>query len=982
VHWITRPQRHSPPAGLLPFGLRPHSSKPAAVTPILSLRLVLKTGEGQNTLNIEYVLGFNEPERPDQANMSVAQAIDVWDIMDDQLSGAGLKLVSPGVSDNLAGREWLADFMSQAAANNLIVDEIAFHWYGGVNPNNPVGSANGFLSRVDSYYNTYGLPIWITEFAGLDFGNTVGSPELIAANAAFLEVAIPGLESRPYVNRYSWWQYGQSDNGEQDDSRLIEQINGVWTPTVIGDPYLPTYGTGETFDIDGTDYSKDTIYLKGGTVTNTGAPITPAVDSVYALENTNVMGGTSDWAMGEEGTVEINSGATLQKQDTNTIRLLGTQVNNRGTFHLSQGTVSLEDGVQVSGTGSVQLDPGATMSLGSAPDRAGVGISQPLELHGGTVVSNPIADGTHIISGTNTTHGTTTFEGSGLLVVTGPIVAPSGGGGGGITKAGSGTLYLANNNTYEVDTTVEEGTLRLASGGTLSGSQNIAARPSGTLNVTEKPSGYILSNQNLALEGKVVGSIQATGGSTITPLGSSNLIEGNLTVSNSMVSVGGDGFNEMQPVPTIVSTGLQLNFDAALDTAGDSTWTNAASPGSDVAFAGGSSPAAISAPSHPGVTAAYHIPTVGGAEGLNQYFEGQSPQRSQRDASFEVVFHVSDTSAGGDQVLAKVGGTGRGVSFLLNDGSLSFNVNGDDTATSTLSTSLSPGWHHAVGVIDLSGQGDDLANDSMSLYVNNVLIGTLENLLIDDWAGGNLSGIGDTASVLGAGGTPIPYHDSIAIVRYYNDIAFGSTEVGINHNNLVGSGVALPTQMNIDGDYLQQIDGTLQMDLFSPSSHDALDVTGTATLDGLLDINEVDGLAPSVGDTFTILSADGGVQGEFDSVELPILSGLQWFLDYSANDVSLSVIYGADFDGSGTVDGADLMILQRGMGLTGQLDNSNGDADGNGVIDSNDLAIWKAQYGTSPGLLTSSLKAVPEPSSAFLLTVVVLGLVFQRRGNQ
>ncbi len=40
----------------------------------------------KDDLNVQYVLGFNEPERPDQANMSVSQAVAVWDIMDDQLS--------------------------------------------------------------------------------------------------------------------------------------------------------------------------------------------------------------------------------------------------------------------------------------------------------------------------------------------------------------------------------------------------------------------------------------------------------------------------------------------------------------------------------------------------------------------------------------------------------------------------------------------------------------------------------------------------------------------------------------------------------------------------------------------------------------------------------------------------------------------------------------------------------------------------------
>ncbi|NJM41046.1 MAG: hypothetical protein HC853_09855 [Anaerolineae bacterium] len=36
----------------------------------------------------------------------------------------------------------------------------------------------------------------------------------------------------------------------------------------------------------------------------------------------------------------------------------------------------------------------------------------------------------------------------------------------------------------------------------------------------------------------------------------------------------------------------------------------------------------------------------------------------------------------------------------------------------------------------------------------------------------------------------------------------------------------------------------------------------------------------------------------------------------------------ADFDGNGIVNGNDFLLWQRGVGLTGQTTNANGDADG------------------------------------------------------
>ena len=76
----------------------------------------------------------------------------------------------------------------------------------------------------------------------------------------------------------------------------------------------------------------------------------------------------------------------------------------------------------------------------------------------------------------------------------------------------------------------------------------------------------------------------------------------------------------------------------------------------------------------------------------------------------------------------------------------------------------------------------------------------------------------------------------------------------------------------------------------------------------------------------------------------------------------------ADFDGNGFVNGYDLMIWQRGLGLTGQADNSAGDADGNGIVNAADLAIWRSQFGGPPIVGSDAgTTAVPEPISAALL---------------
>ena len=46
--------------------------------------------------------------------------------------------------------------------------------------------------------------------------------------------------------------------------------------------------------------------------------------------------------------------------------------------------------------------------------------------------------------------------------------------------------------------------------------------------------------------------------------------------------------------------------------------------------------------------------------------------------------------------------------------------------------------------------------------------------------------------------------------------------------------------------------------------------------------------------------------------------------------------------------------------MTGQNDNTHGDADGDGTVDQGDLAEWSAQYSSTPGSVSAFL-AVPEP---------------------
>ncbi len=65
----------------------------------------------------------------------------------------------------------------------------------------------------------------------------------------------------------------------------------------------------------------------------------------------------------------------------------------------------------------------------------------------------------------------------------------------------------------------------------------------------------------------------------------------------------------------------------------------------------------------------------------------------------------------------------------------------------------------------------------------------------------------------------------------------------------------------------------------------------------------------------------------------------------------------ADFNNSGTVDGADFLIWQRNNGGAGT--NATGDADGDGDVDATDLVFWKQRFGQAPAVAAGT--SVPEP---------------------
>jgi hypothetical protein len=144
-----------------------------------------------------HLLGFNEPDGEKQADLSVAEALEAWPM----LESTHLRLGSPGTVH--ADNEWMLPFMKGVEDRDLRVDFICVHWYGGPN-------VAQFIRKLEKIHELYDRPIWITEFAIGDWkAKTVEENRYPPKTVyKFMKEALDALEDLDFVERYAWFAAG------------------------------------------------------------------------------------------------------------------------------------------------------------------------------------------------------------------------------------------------------------------------------------------------------------------------------------------------------------------------------------------------------------------------------------------------------------------------------------------------------------------------------------------------------------------------------------------------------------------------------------------------------------------------------------------------------------------------------------------------------------------------------------------------------
>jgi len=245
---------------------------------------------------IQYILGFNEPDGEDQANMTVDEAIALWP----KLEEIGLPLGSPAPVGGT--NEWMTEFMSKADAQGLRIDFIAMHKYPGPN-------ADAFLQKVKEIHDLYKRPIWITEFAVADWNaNTVEenkhSPEEVLA---FMKAVLPKLDQLDYVHRYAWFS-GQTTNKALAPSALFDAEDNL---TPLGEYYanhVPNaeIGPGKDKEVDPVDEVAGNLVKNGTFESGEVAPWSGFKNGVVGAATTEPHSGAYT------GRIEANDGSLYQ----------------------------------------------------------------------------------------------------------------------------------------------------------------------------------------------------------------------------------------------------------------------------------------------------------------------------------------------------------------------------------------------------------------------------------------------------------------------------------------------------------------------------------------------------------------------------------------------------------------------------------------------------------------------------------------------
>ncbi len=293
----------------------------------------------------------------------------------------------------------------------------------------------------------------------------------------------------------------------------------------------------------------------------------------------------------------------------------------------------------------------------------------------------------------------------------------------------------------------------------------------------------------------------------------------------------------------------------------------------------------------------------------------------------------------------------------------------DWAATGTANFGTASNWVNArSGATPASGPAADwtgrLANDAGGAKVAQVTSNTTVSFInvmassgtmkleVQSGATLSVSGGSQPGRVLAMAGGLVQVDGVIDahVVEGFTDAVISGT--GSITGDLVNSGgVIQPGSGNggvlsVGGNFVQDADGTLLVDLTGSGSaaFGSLAVTGTATVDGLLEI-ALGGFTPLNGATFTVLSSAGltdlgiTLAGDITGFTLSVVNNSDLVLSYEGTSLN------PDFDNNGSLGCGDIDLLTAAVASMGN--DPAFDLNGDGSVNLEDRDAWLALAGAA-----------------------------------
>jgi len=685
-------------------------------------------------------------------------------------------------------------------------------------------------------------------------GTTISGGRLIASS-----VSLPGNVVNNATLEFAQASDGTYAGAISGSGNFVKSGAGILTLTGAN---VYTGGTtieagtlvGDTTSIQGDITNNATLELNQTSDGDFAGAIGGAGGLVKSGNGILILTGTSTYT----GGTTIQAGTLAIKTNS----LSGNIVNN-ATLQIDEAADSSFAG-DISGTGSVVKTGTGTLILTGANSYTG-----DTGIQAGTLVGN-----TGSIKGNVANNGTLELNQTSDGTFAGVI-----GGSGALIKTGTGTLTLANSNVYTGSTTVSEGTLAINSASIIGDIANNA-----TLKFDQASNGSF---------GGVIsgtGNILKTGTGTLT-LTAGNSYTGNLTIQGGTI-VG----NTASLKGNVANSGV-IQFAQT----GDGSFGGVVSGSGGLVKSGAGTLTLTGANVYTGGTAIQGGTLVGDTTSL----QGDI----LNNAKLEFAQTTDGTFAGnigGTGTLVKSGsgtltlaGSNEGLNSNVTDGKLviaSQQAIGTSGGTVTLAggTTLQTNGNLTISQIVNLVSGGSAANGAATIDTGANVVsfagGGTGNLCLTKVGTGTLNMVSHVQNSIGACVNQG--------VMSFNNLFDGNVTVastakisgsGVINGSIIANGVVAPGNspgvLVVNGSVTQQAGSTLALDIDGATAgigaghHDALVLNGTGsiyTADGLIapilrgitgDANN--NYTPTLGQTFEVVTAQGGVTGSFDGVTQP-----------------------------------------------------------------------------------------------------------------